>query len=162
MEIPSESIKQLLEDFFAEIPDSGIESEVDVDERSVIVDSFYTPVTEAEVFEVLRTNPLLVPPQTDHSPGELFDCDDYALQFKASITALYRQKKLVGNIELHPPAVGIVISQKHALNIGVFEAESDEPRIFIIDPSAPVPVMLKDPQSSIEALKMPPIKLIYI
>ena len=162
MEITKDSLPTLIRDFFNKIPDSGIKSISSARRRSVVVDNLYTSVKETELFEAIRSNPLLVPRLPLNANNELIDCDDYALQLKASITALYRQKMLVTNISIFPPAVGIVITQNHALNIAICESEGGGPEVFIIDPSESSPILMNDPKVSAKALKILPVNMIYI
>jgi hypothetical protein len=161
MEISNEIIPRLLRDFFKKIPDSGIKTITNAKRRSVIVDNTYSPVTQSEILEIIKSNPLLVPNSQVTVNNELSDCDDYALQLKASTTALYRQRMLA-NDRLFPPAVAIVITQSHALNLVITESEGGDPTPSIIDPSETEPIFLDDPKQGSHALGILPIKLIYI
>lgn len=162
MEISKDSLPKLIRDFFKKIPDSGIKSISNARRRSVIVDNIYSTTSQAELLGVIKTNPLLVPYSQRSDNNELVDCDDFALQLKASITALYRQKMLTTNLPIFPPAVGIVVSQNHALNLMISNTETGSIEIYLIDPSSDSPTFINDAEQSAEALKMLPIDMIYI
>jgi hypothetical protein len=162
MEIMKDSLPKIIRDFFKKIPDSGIQSIPDAIERSVIVDNIYSTTNQTELLGIISANPLLVPHDQMSANIELLDCDDYALQLKASITALYRQKMVATNSPIYPPAVGIVITQNHALNLMISETETGSREVYLIDPSSDSPTFINDPEQSAQALKMLPIKMIYI
>ena len=160
MEITKEALPMVFRDFFKMVPDSGITSISNARRRSVIVDNKYSAVTRNEILEIIKTNPLLVPNTQPNETNELNDCDDYALQLKALTTALYRQRMLAGEV-LFPPAVGIVVTQNHALNL-VITASQKELELSIIDPSETNPTFLNDPAQCQQVLKTLPISIIYI
>lgn len=162
MELRKDILPKLIRDFFKKIPDSGIKSLTDARKRTIIVDNMYSTTSQTELLEVIRANPLLVPGAQRNEDDELVDCDDYALQLKTSITALYRQKKIATNEQIYPPAVGIVISQNHALNLMILESETGSGEIYLIDPSSDSPTFTNDPEQSAQVLKLLPIKSIYI
>jgi hypothetical protein len=162
MEINKDSLPKLIRDFFKQIPDSGIKSLPDARKRTIIVDNKYITTSRTELLEVIRTNPLLVPGAQTNENDELTDCDDYALQLKTSITALYRQRKVTTNEQIYPPAVGVVLSQNHALNLVIIESETGSSEIYLIDPSIDSPTFINEPGQIAQALKLLPIKNIYI
>ena len=160
MEITKEALPMMLRDFFKTIPDSGITTISNVRRRSVIVDNIYNTVSPDEILGIINSNPLLVTNSQLNVDNELSDCDDYALQLKALTTALYRQRML-SDETLFPPAVGIIITQNHALNLVLTESD-DGIRLSVIDPSETNPAFLDDPLQCQQALKVLPISLIYI
>lgn len=164
MEISNETVAEALLAFFRSIPDCGIASKPDVFTRCRIVDNVYQPVKQQEVLEIIRTNPSMVLHAGASGSSELTDCDDYALQLKATLTGLYRNKLLAGEDVVFPPAIGIVLTQNHALNLIICEsAVSDHGvEVLLIDPSEAQPRFSSDPTSSQSALQTLPVSLIYI
>lgn len=161
MEIGKVGAQRLLGDFFGEIDKSGINRDT-VKERSVLADDVYTAVTQQEVMASINSNPLSVPNNSLSANAGLFDCDDYALQLKSSMMALYRQRALASNDRVYPPAVGMVFSKSHALNIVICELEENRFEIFLIDQSQSSPVFINEPEQSKEALGTQPVQFIYM
>lgn len=162
MNITKGKIPILIRDFFKEISDSGISSIPNVTRRSIIVDNQYSLVSKDEIMGVIKSNPLMITSSLIAGNNELFDCDDYALQLKALITALYRQRFLSGNAALFPPAIGIVITQSHAINLIITKSQNGRPILSLIDPSESSPAFLDNPSQSLQALKTLPVAMIYI
>lgn len=162
MEITKESIPNMLRDFFKTIPDSGITTITHAMKRSIVVDNKYSPVSQKEILGIIKSNPLLVASSLVDANDELIDCDDYALQLKALATTLYRQRMLSGSVTLFPPAIGIIITQNHALNLVVTESKESNPELSLIDPSEKSPRFLNNPAQCAQALKILPIAMIYI
>jgi hypothetical protein len=162
MELKKDKIYKLLRDFFQRISGSGIKIIPDVYGRSVLADDVYNTVTQQEVMASINSNPLLVPNHSLSANEELFDCDDRALQLKASMMALYRQRALASNNRGYPPAIGMVFSMSHVLNIVVCEAANDGFEVFLIDPSQSSPAFINEPEQSAKALGTLPIQFIYI
>lgn len=161
MDIPKDNLIPLLRDFFRPIPDCGINNLADIRRVSILVDNIYSPLKKTEITSTLKSNPLLSGDAEATDKSELFDCDDYALQLKSSLTALYRSMRRSGN-SVSPPALGVVITQNHALNIVLCETGNARLAFFLVDPSLKSPRMVSDPSASLELLKVLPISLIYI
>jgi len=162
MEISREVIPRLILNFFNLIPDSGIQ-EIDVAEaRSLRVDNSYKTVSKSEVKRVIETNPLIVPPIQNQTNPDIADCDDYALQLKASLTALNRQKMISTGKIILPPAIGIVITQNHVVNLVICGNTADTIGVFLIDPSMQKPKLVDDPDESALLLKTLPVRIIYM
>jgi hypothetical protein len=161
MDVSKDSLIPLLRDFFKAIPDCGIKTLVDTRRVSVLVDNTYSVLKKAEIMGMLKSSPLLAGAAEGSENSELFDCDDYALQLKASLTALFRTKRLLVRM-VAPPAIGVVITQNHALNIVLCESNDAGSEILLVDPSLKSPKMVSDPSASSELLKTLPISLIYI
>lgn len=160
MEITKETFPMVIRDFFKKIPDSGIKTILNARRKSIIVDNKYSAVSQNEILGIIKSNPLLVANSQMDENNELNDCDDYALQLKALTTALYRQRMLSDGT-LFPPAVGIVITQNHALNLVITESEGGV-KLSIIDPSETEPRFIDDPSQCLQAMKTLPIAMIYI
>jgi len=162
MEISREVIPRLILNFFNLIPDSGIQ-EIDVAEaRSLRVDNSYKTVSKSEVKRVIETNPLIVPPIQNQTNPDIADCDDYALQLKASLTALNRQKMISTGKIILPPAIGIVITQNHVVNLVICGNTADTIGVFLNDPSMQKPKLVDDPDESALLLKTLPVRIIYM
>ena len=101
---------------------------------------------------ILNTHPMLISPP-DHLASELNDCDDYALQFKAAFAATYRQRALMTQSPLKPPAVGMVITQSHVVNIVLTKGSDNKPKAFLIDPMVHSPKLIDDPDQCTSCLK---------
>ena len=128
----------------------------------MIVDNAYNTVLKSEVTTTIKTNPLIASPIQGQDNPEIADCDDYALQLKASLTALYRQKMINTGKVILPPAIGIVITQNHVVNL-VFWANPDSTvGVFLIDPSVQKPVLVSDSGESAALLKTLPVKMVYL
>lgn len=162
MQISKDEIPRLIFDFFRAIPDSGIQRISDARRKSIIVDNAYSFVSKVEINTIVKTNPLILPPIQDQDTPEIADCDDYALQLKASLTALYRQKMISTGKMILPPAIGIVITQNHALNLAICKAPQNTPSIFLIDPSLQKAFLTNDVDKSISLLKKLPVHIVYL
>jgi hypothetical protein len=162
MQISKDRAPRLILDFFKEIPGSGIRSISFAKRKSVIVDNAYDTVSKSEVKRIIETNPLIVPPIQSQTNLEIADCDDYALQLKASLTALNRQKMISTGTIVLPPAIGIVITQNHVVNLVICGNTADTTGIFLIDPSMQKPTLVNDPAESASLLKTLPVKIIYL
>jgi len=162
MQISREMVPRLILDFFKEIPDSGIRSISVAKRKTVRVDNAYNTVSKSEVKRIIETNPLIVPPIQNQTNPEIADCDDYALQLKASLTALNRQKMISTGKIILPPAIGIVIAQSHVVNLVICGNTADTISVFLIDPSMQKPTLVNDPDESALLLKTLPVKIIYL
>lgn len=160
-DVPKGKLIPLLCDFFKAIPYCGITDLALTEEFSVLVDDVYCTLKKTEIMSMLNSSPLLVGSAEISDNSDLFDCDDYALQLKASLTALFRAKRLLADT-IYPPAIGIVITQNHALNIVLCESNNSDLEIFLVDASLDTPKMVSNPSASSVLLRTLPIKLIYI
>lgn len=161
MNLSNDDIYPLLRDFFKKIPDSGIKTLPNLHKLSRVVDNNYSIITKSEVINTIKTNPLFIINNSLPKNAEIADCDDYALQLKSAITSLYRAKSKIGNV-LAPPAVGIVITQDHAVNIVICQTTENSYEVLLIDPSNDSPQFVSDVESLLTVLKKLPISLIYI
>lgn len=162
MQISSESVPGLILDFFRQIPDSGIRTINSAQRKSLRVDNAYSTVPKSDVRKVIETNPLIMPPVQGQTNPEVADCDDYALQLKAALTALNRQKMINTGKVILPPAIGIVITQNHVVNLVVCGNTGDAKSVFLIDPSMQKPTLVNDPTESASLLKTLPVRIIYL
>lgn len=161
MEISKDSLIPLIRDFFSAIPSSGIVTLPDTRRISALVDNSYSALKKSDIIGTLKSNPLLAGAAESFNDSELFDCDDYALQLKASLTGLFRTRRLSIKT-ISPPAVGIVITQNHALNIVFCESSNASPELFLVDPSLKSPKLVSESSASSNLLKTLPVSLIYI
>jgi len=161
MDLTPESVKSLIFGFFSKIEYSGIESVDQANDIACLVDDVYTTVKQSEVIGTIKASPLLVGVAESLDGTELFDCDDYALQLKASLTALYRTKRKTDD-RIQPPAIGIIVSKSHALNVVICESTDNKPSLFLIDPSVKYPKLMSDPDSAATLLQTLPVVLIYM
>ena len=162
MRISRERVPRLILDFFKAIPGSGITSISIAKRKSVRVDNAYNTVPKSDVKKVIETNPLIMPPIQGQTNPEIADCDDYALQLKASLTALNRQKMISTGKIILPPAIGIVITQNHVVNLVVCGNSAEKVGIFLIDPSMQKPKLVNDSAEVASTLKTLPVKIIYL
>ncbi len=160
MRLEALSVLNAVTSFFAAIPDSGIDDLPSAQQRSFFADNEYSSVPRARVDEVLRSHPLLVPIGIDPA-DELADCDDFALQLKAALIARARMDNLGSGIYAPPPAVGIIFTMSHALNVVVTVAHG-VPATMVVDASHPDQPMTTDPAEAALLLRLLPIRLIYI
>lgn len=153
-------LQALVVDLFSRVPGSGLESASGQDRCILLVDNVYAPVTRTDVDRIARADPLLVP-APENAQGELDDCDDYALHMKAALTTLFRQRRAASAADFGPPAVGIVISEVHAVNAFVSMVNGDA-TLFLIDTSRPNRPVTKEPdQVAALLLQRPAVRLIY-
>jgi hypothetical protein len=104
----------------------------------------------------------IVPPIQNQTNPDIADGDDYALQLKASLTALNRQKMISTGKIILPPAIGIVITKNHVVNLIICGNTADTISVFLIDPSMQKPTLVNDPDESALLLKTLPVKIIYL
>lgn len=158
--VTSDEIPELLYRFFREIPETGLTTKSAVRKKSLIVDNLYSLVDKEILKSVVIGNPLLNFPASMQGQ-EVLDCDDYALQLKAAMNSLGRQSVLSGEL-VYPPAVGMVITQNHALNIVVTKWGENGKRVFLIDTMVESPKLEANKDACRSLLKLMPIKFIYI
>lgn len=157
MELDEAALLRLVHRFFRRVPDSGIRTALHARRKTVVVDAYYLPVAKATVDRVMRSNPLLIPAGSE---TEVSDCDDYALQVKATITSLRRQENLLEGRNEPPPAVGIVITGTHALTAFV-GTQDGEPYLALADASRSERPIVTEPAAAVPILGEPPVRLLY-
>ncbi|MDN3639640.1 hypothetical protein QWY82_12620 [Simiduia curdlanivorans] len=126
--------------------------------KMFIVDGLYSQVDLLDIQAVVQTNPLL---QYVESLGqEINDCDDYALQFKGALTALYRQRMHARQQVINPPAVGMMFTESHALNIIV----GTDDQVYLIDTMTASPSLkgLEDKEACLSLMRQTNLQHIYI
>lgn len=159
MDINSDDFLLLIKDFFKDIPDSGIRTLPQATKICRMVDNVYSLVSIEDVTSVIKYHPLLNDNKIPAN-AEILDCDDFAMQLKAALTAFYRTKSVSGNV-MPPPAIGIVITQNHALNL-FLSSVNEEKQIFLIDPSLKIPLPVSELDMATTLLKTLPLTLIYV
>tara|TARA_R110000868_G_scaffold17494_8_gene76674 strand:+ start:804 stop:1295 length:492 start_codon:yes stop_codon:yes gene_type:complete len=129
--------------------------------RLVIVDGRYSSIEITTIEAMLISNPLL---QSVPIGQEINDCDDFALQVKSSITSLVRQRAVQQHATLFPPAVGILLTPRHALNIIICHQDNDPTNfgVFLLDAMKPGKGLISSPKEAKELMLQPEISLIYI
>lgn len=163
MNIRKEELFLQFAQFFSTI---GFQREISTfRQKIVMVDNFYRAVDSDDMSAVIQANPLLQHPPTyndSRRSHELSDCDDFALQFKASITSLYRHRALYTEEVIPPPAVGILLSKNHALNIIYAKAPTGELGVFMIDTMLESKAPVNDTESCAAIMRRTGLKMIYI
>jgi hypothetical protein len=143
----------LILEFFSKIPGSGFGNRDDGAERICVSDHLYATVSRAEITRVNKTFPLST---TDETPrDELHDCDDYALHLKAMLMAVWRKgnrKSASGS----PPALGLLITETHALNIFV-TSSGGKPKVMLCDVSNGKPIFAANASDATELMMHPPV-----
>ena len=163
MDVSKKDLPSLIANFFCQIKNCGIKNQREALIKSTLVDNSYSVLKKTDIANMLKSNLLLIGQAESLINSDLFDCDDYALQLKSSLTALFRTQRLLSsNSSIFPPAVGIVITQNHAINIVICESINNKPEVFLIDASLASPKLIDDPLDSARLLKTMPISLIYI
>lgn len=158
-EINSDTILSLIVDFFSKVPGSGIDDIVSAGNKCIFVDTSYSSVAKAEVDRIMKSDPSMVPPAVDGT--ELGDCDDYALQVKATLTSLRRTQNIIQGGDKSPPAIAIVVAEQHALTAFITGSEGNL-SLVLADASVKSQPISDDPGDATELLKYNPIiKLIY-
>jgi hypothetical protein len=89
--------------------------------RVVLADVRYLTVSADFLYEAIRTDPLLSPKRYTR---EIFDCDDFALALKTKMAYYAQNNKLEA-----PFAVGFILTQQHAFNFCIDDAQN----IVLID-----------------------------
>jgi hypothetical protein len=158
--ISPDAIRACILDFFSSLGACEISTMADVRIKVMLVDDVYSPISRDEILALLRGNPLPAP--AGDAKTQITDCDDYALQLKGAAVKLFRQRYCTGAGQPAPPAVAIVISQNHALNLFIEQDAQGANRIWLIDASAPELPITHDPAKAARMLKKPPVKLIYM
>ena len=159
-DISPAAVRSLMADFFSSLGEYEVATMEDIQAKVVLVDDLYCTITADELRTFARGNPLMAPPGA--AKTQITDCDDYALQLKASATAHYRQRFVAGTAAAVSPAVAIVISGNHALNLFIEQNEQGKNSICFIDASSPDLPTTSDPVQAAQMMKQPPVKLIYM
>jgi len=158
--ISTAAVRSLIVDFFFTIGGFQITTMEDLEAKVMLVDDSYSPITGDELIAIAKGNPLMAPPNA--AKMEITDCDDYALQLKAIATAHFRQRYFAGAAEPLPPAVAIVISGNHAVNLFIDQDARGNNSIWFMDASTPELPVTNDPAQAARLMKEPPVRLIYM
>jgi hypothetical protein len=159
-DISPAAVRSLIADFFSSLVDYEITTMEDVKTKVMLVDDSYSPISGDELRSFARGNPLMAQP--GGAKTQITDCDDYALQLKAAATVQYRQRYFSGTASPLPPAVAIVISQNHVVNLFVEQDGQGKNSIWFIDASTPDMQTTNDPAQAVQMMKKPPVTLIYM
>jgi hypothetical protein len=161
MEMDAETAFEAVLKLLKAIPDSGVHDIPSGQDITIMADENYSTVTRSQVTGMMKTNPLLSP--TNVKPGdELADCDDFALQLKAALTARARQDNLATGTYNLPPAIGIIFSMNHALSVFVTLDANGDPVAMLADASRPDQPMTGDPGEAAALLLKLPVRFVYI
>ncbi|MBN2106910.1 MAG: hypothetical protein JW832_05740 [Deltaproteobacteria bacterium] len=155
-----DAIRQSLLEFFSSLGAYEIATMADLKIKVMLVDDWYTPIAKEEILTLARCNLLLSQPAA--AKTQLADRDDSAMQLKSEANALYRHGTYACTAAPVPPAVAIVISQNHALNLFIEQDDQGKNTTWCIDASTPKLPITSDPAQAARMLKKPPVKLIYM
>jgi hypothetical protein len=155
-----DAIRQSLLGFFSSLGACEIATMADLKIKAMLVDDWYSPISKEEILTLARCNLLLAKPAA--AKTQITDCDDFAMQLKSEAHALYRRSCFTGTAAPVPPAVAIVISQNHAVNLFIEQDDKGKNSIWCIDASRPELSITNDPAQAARLLKKPPVKLIYM
>jgi hypothetical protein len=145
-------------DFFKALSLTTDNEKYDFYAKMFIVDGAYSKVSVSDVQAVVQTNPLL---QYVESLGqEINDCDDYSLQFKGALTALYRQRMHATQQVINPPAVGMIFTENHALNIII--GADDQVYLFDTMTASPSLTGLENKETCLALMRQTNVRHIYI
>ena len=160
--ISPDAIRERLLEFFSSLGACEIATMVDLKIKVMLVDDCYSPISREEILTLARGNPLLAPPGA--AKTQITDCDDYALQLKrcGSTPCIARAVITTAEAAPVPPAVAIVISQNHAVNLFIEQDGQGKNSIWFIDASTPELPITNDPAQAARMMKKPPVKLIYM
>ena len=158
--ISPDAIRQSLLEFFSSLGACEIATMVDLKIKVMLVDDSYSSISRDEIRSLARGNPLLAPP--GDAITQITDCDDYALGLKDAAVKLFRQRSSAGRVALVPPAIAIVISQNHAVNLFIEQDARGKNTVWFIDASTPKLPITNDPAQAARLLKKQPVKLIYM
>jgi hypothetical protein len=158
--VSPDAIRECILKFFSSIGACEISTMVDARIKVMLVDDWYSPISRAEILTLASGNPMLAPPGA--AKTQITDCDDYALQLKDAAVKMFRQRYCNGTGQPVPPAVAIVISQNHAVNLFIEQDAQGKNSIWFIDASTPGLPITHDPAQAAQMMKKPPVKLIYM
>ncbi len=159
-DISPAKVRSLIADFFSSIGACEVATMFEVKIKVMLVDDCYRPIKASEILSLARENPLLglsSAPET-----QITDADDYAIKLKDAAAALFRQRYCRGRTAPVSPAVAIVISQNHAVNMFIEEDGQGRNRIRFLDASLPELPVTGVPAMAASMMKQPPVKLIYM
>ncbi len=131
--IEADDVMKAFQAILKQVPGSGFRRLPDARQRTLTADDFYGAVPEADVINVLAGIPFLVP------VGDVFDCDDYAMRFKTAMTMLWAQRALAAGRPGPAPAIGILLSHSHAVNVILLDKGDDNAPaniVAVLDPSS--------------------------
>ena len=161
MRIDADTALQTVVNLLAAIPGSGIQDLPSGRQVTIMADEEYSTVTRAQVKGMMSTHPLLSP--TLVKPGdELADCDDFALQLKAALTARARQDNQASGSYSPPPALGIIFTMDHALSVFVTLDGNGGVVAMLADASDPDQPITSNPAETAKLLKTLPVRFIYV
>jgi hypothetical protein len=161
MRLDADTAFQAVVNLLAAIPGSGIQDIPSGRQVTIMADEEYSTVTRSLIKGMMNTNPLLSPTSAEEV-HELADCDDFALQFKAGLTARFRQDNLASGIYNPPPAIGIIFTMDHALNVFVTTDGKGGVLAMLADASDPDQPITDDPADAASLLKTLPVRFIYM
>jgi hypothetical protein len=166
MQIDKVGLKDLLLGFFKKVPDSGIAEIGHLTRRSLLADDVYSPVAFSTVKSIVETNPLLFHFPAPVHGAQIADCDDYAMLVKSLVTSHVRQKYAsTGNYQA-PPAIGVVFSRSHVVNIMVGKDAQHKLTVKVFDVSNPqvpfINTLTEDPVEAAALFGTLPLRWIYI
>lgn len=157
----AETAFQTVVKLLAAIPGSGIQDLPSGRQITIMADEEYSTVTRIQIKGMMSTNPLLSP--SSAKPGdELVDCDDFALQLKAAVTARVRQDNQTTGTYIPPPAIGIIFTMFHALSVFVTMDRNGGFVAMLADASDPNQPITGNPTEAATLLKTLPVRFIYI
>lgn len=161
MKMDAETVFNAVVKLLSAIPGSGVHDIPSGRDVTIMADESYSTVTRAQVVRMMKSNPLLSPANLD--PGdELADCDDFAMQLKAALTARARQDNLASGSYHPPPAIGIIFSMNHALSVFVGLDSNGNPTAMLVDASRREQPITGEPTEAGTLLKKMPVRFIYI
>lgn len=154
------AVRLLIADFFSSIGECEVATLSEVKVKVMLVDDGYSTITRSEILALARVNSL--GPPAGASESQCADCDDYALHLKDAAAAKRRQRSANDSAPALPPAVAIVMSQNHALNMFIDEGAQGRHSLWFIDTSEPDLPTTNDPAQALRMMKQPPVRLIYM
>lgn len=159
-DISPAAVRSLIADFFSSIGECEINTMADVKIKVMLVDDTYSPISGKDILSLARDNPLKLQPGAPKT--QITDCDDYALHLKDTAAKTFRQRYYNGTGHPVPPAVAIVISQNHAVNLFIEQDAQGKNSIRFLDTSTPELSITHVPAQALRMMKQPPVKLIYM
>lgn len=161
MRMDADTAFQAVVNLLTAIPGSGIQDLPSGRQITIMADEEYSTVTRIQIKGMMSTNPLLSP--TSAKPGdELVDCDDFALQLKAAVTARARLDNQTTGTYGPPPAIGIIFTMDHALNVFVTTDRNGGIVAMLADASDPDQPITNNPAEATTLLKTLPVRFIYV
>ena len=161
MKMDAETAFQAVVNLLAAIPASGVQDLPAGRQVTIMADEEYSTVTRTQIKGTMSTHPLLSPANVKEG-DELADCDDFAMQLKAALTARARQDNQTSGIYNPPPAIGIIFSMDHALSVFVTMDGNGGIVAMLADATAPDQPITNDPAEATKLLKTLPVRFIYV